>query len=308
MNLDYQSGVIAEASRDAVFLNFNATHEPGSEQQVRKVLAELPAKVDALRAEMPEANFHLTAAIGSAYWDRISPHARPALLRPFPALENGVRVAPSTPIDLLLMLRADTHDACFEFAAEVTKALAGAAELEEEIHGFRYKDARDMTGFVDGTENPQGDDRLEVALVGDEDSDFAGGSYLHIQVYEHDLEAWNRMPLKEQEDAYGRTKADNVEYPGDKKSPHAHTKRTSLKDAEGNSMEILRHSMPYGDSKRKGLVFVSTCRTPEHFELMLKSMVQGDEEGRADRILEFTRAVSGAAFFVPSNSWLRGLA
>ncbi|WP_432695729.1 Dyp-type peroxidase [Marinobacterium sp. YM272] len=308
MKRDYQSGVIAESSRDAQFLFFNGTHEPGSEAQVRKVLAQLPQRVEALRAEMPEANLHLTAAIGSAYWDRINPQARPALLRPFPVLENGIRVAPSTPVDLLLMVRADSHDACFEFAADITSALAGAATLAQEIHGFRYKDARDMTGFVDGTENPQGDDRLEVALVGDEDPDFEGGSYLHVQVYEHDLDAWNRMPVKEQEDAYGRTKADNIEYPGDKKSPHAHTKRTSLKDAEGNSLEILRHSMPYGDSKCKGLVFVSTCRTPEHFELMLNSMVNGDEEGHADRILEFTRAVSGAAFFAPSNDWLRGLA
>lgn len=308
MNRDYQSGIIAEASRDAVFLSFNATHEPGGERQVRALLAELPQKLEALRTQMPEANLHLTAAIGSAYWDQISPDARPALLRPFPALENGIRVAPSTPIDLLFIVRADSHDACFEFAGEITRALKGAATLEQEIHGFRYKDMRDMTGFVDGTENPQGDDRLEVALVGDEDPDFAEGTYLHLQVYEHDLDAWNRMPVKEQEDAYGRTKEDNVEYPGDKKSLHAHTKRTSLKDAEGRSMEILRHSMPYGDSRRKGLVFISTCRTPEHFELMLKSMVHGDEAGHADRILEFTRAVSGAAFFVPSNAWLRGLA
>ncbi|TCK08507.1 Dyp-type peroxidase [Marinobacterium mangrovicola] len=307
MNRDYQTGVIAESSRDALFLSFNAIQSPGNEQKIRQVLAQLPQMLDEVRAEMPNKDLHLVAGIGSAYWDQVSPHARPELLRPFPALENGQRVAPSTPVDMLFIVRAAAYDACLELASRIGDKLAGLAKLEREIHGFRYKDTRDMTGFVDGTENPEGDDRLEVALVGDEDPEFAGGSYLHVQVYEHNLDAWNQIPVKEQEDAYGRTKEDNVEYPCDKKSPHAHTKRTSLKDADGNSMEILRHSMPYGDSTCKGLVFVSTCRTPEHYELMLNSMVNGDEEGRADRILEFTRAVFGAAFFVPSNDWLRSL-
>lgn len=308
MSEDYQSGVIAEANRDALFLSFNQNHEPGAAASIRALLASLPQRLSQMRAQFPDANLHLVAAIGSAYWDRLSPTSRPALLRPFPALESGERIAPSTPVDLLFMVRADQHDACFDLAEQICEALKPSATLVEEIHGFRYRDMRDMTGFVDGTENPQGEDRLEVALVGAEDPAFAGGSYLHVQRYEHDLEAWNRQTLQEQEDTYGRTKADNIEYPGAQKSPHSHTKRTSLKHADGSSMEILRLSMPYGDAQRKGLVFVSVCRSPEHFELMLKSMVQGDEQGHADRLLQFTRAVTGAAFFVPAPSWLQQLA
>jgi len=307
MDRDYQSGVIAQQNRDALFLSFNGSHEPNGEARVRALLAGLPQRLERLRAELPEADLHLVAAIGSAYWDRISAETRPALLRPFPALERGERVAPSTPIDLLFIVRADRYDACFELGREIVQELEGAATLVEEIHGFRYLDARDLTGFVDGTENPQDEDRLDVALVGEEDAEFADGSYLHLQRYEHDLDAWNRQSLKQQEDTYGRTKADNIEYPGAEKSPHAHTKRTSLKRPDGSSIEILRQSMPYGDSSRKGLMFVSLCRTPENFELMLKSMVEGDEQGRADRLLQFTRAVTGAAFFVPSNSRLQRL-
>ncbi|WP_027852342.1 Dyp-type peroxidase [Marinobacterium litorale] len=307
MTQNYQSGVIAEASGDALFLLYNRNHRPDNDQRIKALLAALPDRLETVRARLPESALHLTIAVGSAYWDRLSPQARPALLRPFPALENGVRVAPSTPVDLMFIIRGEQHDACFELAREITREIESAADLVDEIHGFRYLDARDMTGFVDGTENPQGDDRLEVALVGEEDPAFAGGSYIHLQRYEHDLEAWNRLPVKEQEDAYGRTKADNIEYPGAEKSPHAHTKRTSLKRPDGTSMEILRQSMPYGDARRKGLMFVSCCRTPEHFELMLKSMVEGDEQGRADRILEFTRAVTGAAFFAPSTEWLKRL-
>ncbi|KEA65762.1 putative dye-decolorizing peroxidase (DyP), YfeX-like subgroup [Marinobacterium lacunae] len=308
MTQDYQSGVIAEQNRDAIFLSFNQTHQPDAQARVKQVLSGLPQRVELLRNQLPDVALHLTVGIGSAYWDSLSPDSRPALLRGFPALEQGGRVAPSTPTDLLFIVRADQYDACFELAREIAEGLQGAAELVEEVHGFRYLDARDLTGFVDGTENPQGDDRLEVALVGDEDPDFAGGSYLHLQRYEHDLSAWNRQSLKEQEDAYGRTKVDNIEYPSAEKSPHAHTKRTSLKRPDGSSIEILRQSMPYGDSTRKGLMFVSVCRTPENFELMLKSMVEGDESGQADRILEFTRAVTGASFFVPAPSWLKRLA
>lgn len=304
----YQSGLIAEASKDALFLTFNQTGDADAVPVIRAVLAALPGRLERYRERYPEAGLHLVVAIGSAYWDRLSPAERPALLRPFPALENGIRVAPSTPADLLFIVRADQHDAVFELGAEIGQSLAEVAELVEEVHGFRYRDMRDLTGFVDGTENPQGEDRLEVALVGEEDADFAGGSYLHLQRYEHDLKAWQQLSLQQQEDAYGRTRDDNIEYPSERKSPHAHTRRTSLKRADGSSIEILRHSMPYGDSRRQGLMFVSTCRTPEHFELMLRSMVEGDEEGRADRILEFTRAVTGAAFFAPSCSWLQQLA
>ncbi len=304
----FQTGVIAEASKDALFLTFNQTHEPGATDVIRRELAAMPERLTRFRERYADAGLHLVVGIGSAYWDRLNPEERPALLRSFPALENGERVAPSTPVDLLFIVRADQYDAVFELGQEIVEALSDAAELVEEVHGFRYQDMRDLTGFVDGTENPEGDDRLDVALVGDEDPEFAGGSYLHLQRYEHDLTAWQRLSLKQQEDTYGRTKADNIEYPGDKKSLHAHTKRTSLKQADGSSMEILRHSMPYGDSQRKGLVFISTCRTPEHFERMLKSMVEGDDEGHADRLLEFTRAVTGAAFFLPSNAWLAQLA
>lgn len=303
----YQSGLIAESSKDALFLTFNQSHVEGARELVRASLASMPALLDDFRNRYPDADLHLTVGVGSGYWDQFNPEERPALLRAFPALEQGGRVAPSTPVDLLFIVRADQHDAVFELGAAISRSLDDAAELVEEIHGFRYRDMRDLTGFVDGTENPEGDDRLDVALVGDEDPEFAGGSYLHLQRYEHGLGAWERLSVKQQEDAYGRTKDENIEYPGDKKSPHAHTKRTSLKREDGSSMEILRHSMPYGDSQRKGLMFVSTCRTPEHFELMLKSMVAGDETGHADRILDFTRAVTGSAFFVPTSHWLTQL-
>lgn len=308
MSVPYQSGIIAEPNSDALFLLFNQSNAPEGDAQIKTFLSTFPETFDAAKARFGAANLHLTIAIGSGYWERLSPTERPALLRQLPAYENGIRVAPSTPMDLMFIVRGDRYDACFDVANMIHKGLSGAAQLVEEVHGFRYLDSRDMTGFVDGTENPQGEHRQEVAIVGEEDPAFAGGSYVHLQRYEHNLDAWNRLPVKAQEDAYGRSKADNVEYAGAEKSPHAHTRRASLKTPEGESIEILRQSMPYGDTQRKGLMFISCCRTPENFEQILKSMVYGDEKGQADRILEFTRAVQGAAFFAPAVEWFKKLA
>ena len=177
-------------------------------------------------------------------------------------------------------------------------------EVIEEVRGFRYKDSRDLTGFVDGTENPGVDDRAEVALVGEFDAQFAGGSYMHLQRYEHSLKRWNQTPVAAQERIIGRTKEDNVEFSSADKSPHSHTKRTSIKDADGNSIEIFRQSMPYGDSERKGLMFISMSASAEPFRLMLHSMVFGDDQGQADDLLLFTRAMTGHSMFVPSLDWL----
>ena len=176
------------------------------------------------------------------------------------------------------------------------------------MQAFRFLDGRDVTGFVDGTENPQGLHRRKVALVKDEDDhEFAGGSYLHTQRYQHNLSLWDALPEHEQEDVYGRSKFDNVEYPSNDKAPTAHTKRTSLKDEDGNNIEIVRQSMPYGDMKRKGLFFVSYCHSPKPFAVMLKSMVHGDEQGNHDHLLKYTQAETGSAFFAPSLTFLARL-
>lgn len=302
----HQSGITAEASSAAIFLTYNVV--PEHEQQVATVLAECPALQDEFNDTHAGADLHLTVAIGSQAWERFSPASRPQLLTPFPAQESSVGAAPSTPVDLMFHIRSARKDLNFELARLLAGKLDGFAELVEEVEGFRYLDSRDLTGFVDGTENPQGDNRIQVAVVGDEDPAYVGGSYIHLQRYVHNLTYWNKQSVTEQEDAVGRTKTDNVEFPSAEKSPCAHTKRTSLKDSEGRSIEILRHSMPYGNSQECGLLFASYCRTPENFTLMLESMVQGDADGHKDKLLKYTRAVTGQAFFAPSLETLSQLA
>lgn len=302
-----QLGITAEANSSALFLTFNQSGADGALATIIALLREIPALEQSYRSAHPEAAFHVVAALGSGFWDRVHAANRPCELVPFPALENGDLVAPFTPVDLLFHIRSERKDLNFKLGREITARLGHAVMLVEQVEGFRYLDSRDLTGFVDGTENPQDAHRAEVAVIGAEDPVFAGGCYVHIQRYVHDLYHWNRQQVKVQEDIIGRTKADNIEYPSDQKAPTAHTKRTSLKDDAGNSIEILRHSMPYGDMYESGLLFASYCRTPRNFTLMLKSMIEGDGAGHTDHLLRFTRAVTGAAFFAPSQDMLAGL-
>ena len=210
-------------------------------------------------------------------------------------------------MDLVLHIRSSRHDATYQLASVLFAAFGNSVTLVEEVSCFKYLDNRDLTGFVDGTENPAGEQRKALALVGDEDPNFENGSYFNLMRFVHDLEKWEKEELKTQEDIFGRTKHTNQEYPSAEKSVHAHTKRTSLKDEDGNSMEILRHSMPFASLTEKGLMFASYSKTPVIFNLMLESMVKGDENGNTDHLMKYTRATSAQAFFAPSNQWLVSL-
>jgi putative iron-dependent peroxidase len=308
MPANYQSGVVADATSDALFITLNV--KTGSEYQATQALKQTQKIIATYQQKFYGHSLHAVVAIGSEYWDRLNfsegDLLKPALLSSFPQLRSAVNI-PSTPADLLLHLRSNRRDITYELARALLSELSDAVEIAEEVSCFRYLDARDLTGFVDGTENPQGDHKKEVALVGEEDAVFSQGSYIHLQRYVHDLSHWERLPLKEQEDTYGRTKQDNIEYPAAEKSLTAHTKRASLKDSEGNSIEILRHSMPYGSLSEAGLLFASYCRTPENFTLMLKSMVEGDAHGHTDDLMQFTTAVTGQSFFAPSLDWFSKL-
>lgn len=300
----YQTGVIAEASPEAIFATFRIL--PGQESGFMAALKQFPAQLEKIQQLYPTANIHAVAAIGSVAWDRLVPEKRPAELVGFPASNDGIS-APDTPADLLLHVRSERRDLTYLCTKRLVAQLLDYVQLIEEISCFRYLESRDLTGFVDGTENPEGKQRFEVALVGDEDPDFAGGSYIHLQKYVHRLSDWERLDIKQQEDIIGRTKADNIEYDSDKKPLTAHIKRASVKDENGHSLEILRHSLPYATLNEAGLMFASYCRTPRNFSLMLKSMIEGDQQGHTDHLMRFTQAVTGQSYFAPSNTWLQQL-
>ena len=300
-----QFGVCAEPSLHGYYLLFNALED--KDNYLREALSRLPVLIDHYADQFSESNLTGVVAIGANYWDEFYPAARPKLLKPFVAMQNEDRVAPSVSYDLYIEIRSDRADVNHIVSSKVCELLADSVELVEQVRAFRYLDGRDLTGFVDGTENPQGRHRRDVAFVHHEqDVAFAGGSYLHIQRYRHNLHLWNSIETKEQEDVFGRTKIDNVEYENDVKPLTSHIKRTNLKDDNGNSIEIVRQSMPYGDMKLQGLFFVAYCKTPEAFELMLHSMIYGEGK-HFDHMLKYTQAETGAAFFAPSLNFLSSL-
>jgi putative iron-dependent peroxidase len=302
-----QFGICAEPNLHGYYLFFNALDNKNS--YLRTALSRLPAMIDDYANQFSEANLTAVVAIGASYWDEFYPAARPKQLRSFTMFSCDDRVAPSTNFDLYIEVRSDRVDVNHIVSTKICALLADSVELVEQVKAFRFLDGRDLTGFVDGTENPQGRHRREVALVKEQDDpQFAAGSYLHVQRYRHNMDLWNSIPVKSQEDVLGRTKVENIEYDAADKPPTAHTKVTSLKDEQGQSIEILRQSMPYGDMKQQGLMFVSYCQTPDNFELMLEKMITADQQGNFDHLLKYTQAETGAAFFAPSLNILQSLA
>ena len=301
-----QFGVCAEPSLHGYYLLFNALDDKNL--FLRKALSRLPALFDKYADRFSEANLAGVIAIGTNFWDELYPQARPKYLRQFPEMAVEDCIAPTNNYDLYIEIRGDRADVNHIVATKVCQLLADSVELVEQVRAFRFLDGRDLSGFVDGTENPQGHHRRRVALVNEEqDAEFSAGSYLHIQRYRHNLNLWNSLEVKEQEDVFSRTKVNNEEYSEENKAPTSHIKRVNLKDSAGNSIEILRQSMPYGDMKIQGLFFVSYCSSPEPFELLLKSMICGDAHGHSDHLLKYTQAETGAAFFVPSLNILAQL-
>ncbi|RBP85878.1 putative iron-dependent peroxidase [Marinomonas rhizomae] len=300
----YQSGIIAEASSDALFITLNV--DRSEINALRNTLGAAPALIEELQSQFPAAELHASIGLSSLIWDDLDRN-RPQFLAPFPHIAGKDIEFIPTDVDLVLHIRSSRHDATYQLANVLFNAFGSSVRLVEEVSCFKYLDNRDLTGFVDGTENPAGEQRKAVALVGSEDQSFEHGSYFNLMRFVHDLEKWENEDLKTQEDVYGRTKHTNQEYPSAEKSVHAHTKRTSLKDENGDSLEILRHSMPFASLTEKGLMFASYSKTPVIFNLMLESMVKGDEHGNTDHLMKYTRATTGQAFFVPSNKWLVSL-
>jgi putative iron-dependent peroxidase len=245
--------------------------------------------------------------LGGELWDAISPKQRPLGLRPFRALAAGGRSAPSTGGDLLFHILSQRHDLAFEVAMRLRGQLGAAVRVMEEVHGFQYLDSRDLTGFIDGTENPRGAAaRASAALIGEEDPAFAGGAYVFTQRYVHDLAGWARLPRREQERVIGRTKPDSRELSERQKPPTAHISRVVIEEG-GRELEIVRHSFPYGSTSEAGLFFIAYCRSLDIPERMLARMIGTAADGLHDHLMDHSRAVSGAHFFAPSLPVLKAL-
>jgi porphyrinogen peroxidase len=301
-----QPGILSPGNAHAYFLVLRVRPSPQASIAAARALGEAQPIATGTAALDPGARLVLSAGIGPGMWERISPSSRPKGLRPFKPLGAGERAAPATGGDLFFHVASARHDLNFELVSRLKSTLGSEVEVLEEVHGFRYLDSRDLTGFIDGTENPAGEERAEVALIGGEDPEFAAGSYVATQRYVHDLEGWRRLPDADQEGVIGRTKGDSVELADGVKPATAHISRVVIEEG-GEELQILRQSYPYGSAREAGLFFVAYGRTIDNFEKMLARMMGASGDGVHDRLMEFSRAVSGATFFVPSMEALAGL-
>jgi putative iron-dependent peroxidase len=306
---DPQPGINTPQTRAAIFLVLTLSPGASHTQRTLSVCGDLDKLVRAVAARDSAGDLSCIVAFGSAAWDRLFGPPRPANLHPFVELRAGNRAAPSTPGDVLFHIRAERVDLCFELAAQIMARLAPSATVVDETHGFRYFDDRDLTGFVDGTENPRGPESIVATIVGDEDAAFAGGSYVMIQKYLHEHAAWYALSTETQEGIIGRTKLDDIELDDDHKPAFAHNALTTLTE-NGSEIKILRHNMPFGrvTSGESGTYFIGYARSLDPLETMLRNMVVGRPPGNYDRLLDYTVAVTGTTFFAPSVQFLASLA
>jgi porphyrinogen peroxidase len=297
-------GILEPPSQSAIFLVLVA--EPGHEADIREGLADVNGLRRSVGFRIPEALLTCVTGLGSELWDRLFAGPRPADLHLLPVFAGARHASVSTPGDLLFHIRAARLDLCFELAQRLTERLAGHARVIDEVHGFRSFDERDLLGFVDGTENPEGTAAQEAVLIGTEDAAFAGGSYVVVQKYLHDLTAWDALGTEAQEHAIGRTKLSNLELDDDLKPPDSHVALTVIEDEDGEERQILRYNMPFGrvGAGEFGTYFIGYARTPAVIEQMLTNMFVGSPPGTTDRILDFSTAVTGTLFFVPSSDLL----
>jgi putative iron-dependent peroxidase len=297
--------VLSPLTDAAIFLV--ATVREGGEQTVRDLLEDLSGLQRSVGFRLPAAQLSCVTGIGSELWDRLFTGAKPAGLHRFRQWKGATHTAISTPGDLLFHLRAGQLDVCFEMATKIAGRLAGVADIVDETHGFKYFDERDLLGFVDGSENPVGDAARRAVVIGDEDPDFAGGSYVIVQKYVHDMAAWNALTVEEQEAAVGRTKLDNIEIAD--KATNSHVALNTVDDPDGTELKILRDNMPFGSvaAGEFGTYYIAYAATPDVPEQMLRRMFLGNPYGNHDRLLDFSTPTTGSLFFVPTGDFLDDL-
>ena len=297
--------VTAGLTRAAIFMVVTLKQGSANRTIIRSFCSDLSAIFRAVEFRDLEAGLSCIMGIGSEAWDQLFGAPRPAELHPFREILAGARHAVSTPGDLLFHIRAKRMDLCFEMATHIMARIGEAVTPVDEVQGFRYFDDRDLLGFVDGTENPRGDEVAEAALIGDEDRTFAGGSYVIVQKYLHDLAGWNALPTEAQERIIGRTKLSDIELDDSVKPTSAHNALTTIEE-NGKQIQILRDNMPFGHagSGEFGTYFIGYSRSPRSIEQMLENMFVGRPPGNYDRLLDFSRAVTGNLFFVPTATFL----
>jgi putative iron-dependent peroxidase len=293
----------------AIFIVATLASASDSASQVRAWCADIAALTRSVGKRVPSGHLSCVCGFGSTAWDTLFGSPRPASLHAFREFGAQGRRAVATPGDVLLHIRADQMDLCFELATQLLSSLGEAISVVDEVQGFRYFDMRSIIGFVDGTENPAGRKAVDFTIVGNEDPAFTGGSYVLVQKYLHNMTAWNALSVEAQERIIGRTKLSDIELDDAVKPTSSHSALTTITQ-DGQEVKILRDNMPFGrpGASEFGTYFIGYARSPAPLEQMLENMFVGRPPGNYDRLLDYSTAVTGGLFFVPSSDLLEALA
>ncbi len=273
-------------------------------EDFKEQLEQLFTTRDRLITQHPNAQIKTGVAFGPELWGKLYDQA-PVGFKQLEPIQGSFDM-PVIPADVRIHIASARADICFALSQAFFEGIRDQVEVLDERVCFRYFDGRDITGFIDGTENPQfPDDRAEVALVGEDAGIFQDGSFIFAQRYAHNLEKWKKLKVDAQEQVMGRTKLESIELDDDVKPANAHVARTVVEDEEGEEMEILRHSLPYGDGRgEQGLVFSAYTKDVNSIEAMLERMVGTSGEGMHDRLLHVVTGMDGAYYCAPSEELL----
>lgn len=299
-----QAAALSDPSSFAEYLTF-CLNEGG--HYLKEALATIAQQKTVIAQQDSDAKLCYTLGFSANAWALLFPqHSKPLGLIPFAPMTDGGRSFPATTGDIFIMIKSERMDLNFQFARAIKTALAGTAALTEDVQGYKYRHNRDMIDFVDGTENPEAEQRAEAILI-DDDEQYLGGSYLTVQRYVEDLEAWNKQSVEAQEKIIGRTKTDDIELRGEHKPAYAHTKKSVVAKPGGGEYKMFRQNRPYGNALEHGTMFVGFAKSLATLETSLKQMITADDNGDYDRLLDFAKAVSGNHYFIPPQPFLDSL-
>ncbi|MGM0525262.1 MAG: Dyp-type peroxidase [Pseudomonadota bacterium] len=301
--LKAQSGVCAEPNLHGLTLFCNVMTD--DVDSMRRKLARIPTIITELDDRFSESMLNGFVAIGADYWDVIYPETKPVYLHRFPELQQADREAPRQPFDLLLQIRSDRFDANYLAGRTLVEWLGYDIEVVDQLRTFRYLDGRDLTGFIDAPDNPKGLRKRAVALLDKEqDQEFAGGSYLLLQKFRHDLRHWDHLGGDKQQQIMGRDKVTGERLPEAEIEGVTHASKTRLISDDEQPIPLLRQNMPWGDLREQGLLALYFSQQPKAVIDWLKQRYYEDEQGNYDPLLDYTQAVTNASFFVPSPDFL----
>ena len=307
VNANLAQDVFKDAGESVIFVMLSLKREDIEKE--REIIADMADRMEAIQRSMnirvaPET-VKLSFGFSNRAWEYLFPTAKkPKELEDFQGVNGEHHTAPATPADLFLHVRAGQAATSYLVVDQIMSFLRPVVDVVDETHGFHYLEGRAIIDFIDGTENPVGEEAKEWAIIGAEDPEFINGSYAFAQKYVHDLDAWRALPTEVQEKYVGRRKYSDLELSDEEKDPRAHN-IISQDNRDGEEHKIVRMNVVFANPGEgvRGTYFIGYARHWNVTRQMVTNMFTQD-----DRLLEYSTAEKGQLFFIPSKEILGRIA